>query len=120
MRERDYYPAGAYDDPAAPWNEVEQEEIERECEAYFEVRKTLDIATQEYVRYGFDDTVDTSFTDWRSEYSDRHYDPVELIGALADVVRQYADVPLREKARIRRLLNEAEGWEIDNMIVEEA
>lgn len=112
------YPMGADNDPRAPWNEVELPEIERECEAYFEVRKNMYIATRNYVSYGFDDE-DTSDVDWRSEYGERLHDPAELIEALAEVVRRYADVPQREQERVRRLLKEASGWEVENMIVEE-
>lgn len=120
MRESGYYPMGAENDPRAPWNEVEQEEVKRECLACFDVRRRLDVATSDYTQYGLDD-VDTSDVDWASEYADRHYDPVELISALKDVVRRWcADaIPSREKRRISRLLREAEGWELESMSVEE-
>ena len=45
MRESDYYPAGSYSDPSAPWNQCDPPEIELEVTVYETLRKDDSIIT---------------------------------------------------------------------------
>ena len=70
MRDSDYYPAGAYNDPNAPYNEpADPDPIEVECDTVVTLRKTITVETCNYApdydeesgNYGinlFDDCID--------------------------------------------------------------
>lgn len=122
MLESGYYPAGAEFDPNAPWNECDPEEITRECDIWNSVRKTMPIATTDYVPVNpLDDDPDLSEVDWSDEFATRHYDIPELLEELSNLVRKYAPqgMTVSEQRHIRRVLSEAEGWETDELHVEE-
>ena len=117
--ESGYYPMGAENDPRAPWNEVENPETSRECEACFELRRTLELTTRSYSIFPLDGE-DTSDVDWKEEYESQRYTPVELIEGLADIVRRYCvGLSRKDKARVRMMLRDAEGWETEDWSVEE-
>ena len=122
MRESGYYPAGAEFDPRAPWNEVEPEEITRNCDVWTAVRKTMSIPTTNYVSYDPLDDPDTSDVDWGDEFAVRCRDIPEILKELCELVRKYAPVTLaskRELRYIKELLEDAEGWETEETHVEE-
>ena len=114
---------GAEFDPNAPWNEVEPEEIERECNVWMAVTKDMPIPTTNYVMTGdpYDNEPDTSEVNWEDEFVTNCRDIPEILKALCDLVRKYAPLnPTRGEAKyISRLLKEAEGWEVDEMHIEE-
>ena len=113
---------GAENDPRAPWNEVELPATSRECEASFELRRSLELSTRAYALPDLDgEEEDTSGVDWKEEYEQQRYTPVELIEGLADVLRRNFDaLSDLDKRRARKMLHDAEGWEMLDWSVEEA
>ena len=97
MRDRDYYPAGAYDDPNAPYNEAEVPEKEFEITCTQTLSKSVVVVTNNYIpgasgvdyepddeggccACGWQDDDDTSDTCWADEYHDNGYHtPIQLL-----------------------------------------
>ena len=136
MRESDYYPAGAYSDPSAPYNEVEVPEKDFEITCSQSLSRTVIVTTNNYtpcVDEGYEDGVgyhdewaDTSDTCWREEYKNNGYKtPQELIDMLEDYLekdlmeiqknmlpndRSYKATQAR---RLKWLIEECEAWTED-------
>ena len=112
------YPLGA-DNSSAPWNQVENSEIERDCEET--ITRKITLSTTDYVaeedwdnEFGKCVSVDTSDTDWAGEYSNQEYTVLELIDKLKAYVEE--DIkntsPNTGKGReLQRLLSACDGWE---------
>lgn len=116
MSERDYYPAGAYDDPSAPYNETTPPEIYREVEFTATVHKKDNCSTTDY-----DGDGNTFDTDWEREWQDQHYTPVELLDEMSTLLQNIWDnIPPFHKRKARRLIDEAADWEEEEINVEEA
>lgn len=96
MRDRDYYPAGAYDDPSAPYNEVNIPYKDFEISYSQSLSKSVIVATDKYIpgacgadyeadedgvhAFGWHDDDDLSEVNWTEEYRDNdHYTPLQLI-----------------------------------------
>ena len=102
MSEKDYYPAGSYSDPSAPWNEPVVPEKEFEITCSQSLSRTATVWTDNYIpgasgcdyepddeggycACGYHDPDDTSDTNWGEEYSENgHYTPLELIEKYKD------------------------------------
>lgn len=122
------YPLGA-DNSSAPWNQVENSEIERDCKVTEAITRSVILSTTDYVAEGdWDDefgkclSADTSDTDWREEYSKQEYTALELIAKLKEYVKE--DIkntsPNTGKGReLQRLLSACSGWEQVELEVEE-
>ena len=114
------YPLGA-DNSSAPWNQVENSEIERDCEVTETITRKITLSTTDYVaeedwdnEFGKCVSVDTSDTDWAGEYSNQEYTVLELIDKLKAYVEE--DIkntsPNTGKGReLQRLLSACDGWE---------
>ena len=122
------YPLGA-DNSSAPWNQVENSEIERDCEVTETIARKVTLSTTDYVaEEDWDDdfgkciSADTSYTDWAGEYSSQEYTVLELIAKLKTYVED--DIkntsPNTSKGReLQRLLSACEGWEQVELEVDE-
>lgn len=122
------YPLGA-DNSSAPWNQVENSEIERDCEVTETITRKITLSTTDYIaEKDWDDelgkcvSVDTSDTDWAAEYSNQEYTVLELIDKLKAYVEE--DIkntsPNTGKGReLQRLLSACSGWEQVDSEVEE-
>lgn len=122
------YPLGA-DNSSAPWNQVENSEIERDCEVTETITRKISLSTTDYIaEKDWDDelgkcvSVDTSDTDWAAEYSNQEYTVLELIDKLKAYVEE--DIkntsPNTVKGReLQRLLSACSGWEQVDSEVEE-
>lgn len=122
------YPLGA-DNSSAPWNQVENSEIERDCEITETIARKVTLSTTDYVADGdWDDefgkclSADTSDTDWREEYSKQEYTALELIAKL----KEYVEEDIKNTAsntgkgrELQRLLMACDGWEHVEMEVYE-
>ena len=114
------YPLGA-DNPSAPWNQVENSEIERDCEVTETITRKITLSTTDYIAeedwdndFGRCVSADTSETDWAAEYSNQEYSVLELIVKLKSYVEE--DIkntsPNTGKGReLQRLLSACSGWE---------
>lgn len=133
MSEADFYPAGAYNDPSAPYNEplIPEKEFEVTCSQ--SLSKTVTVTTSNYipgasgVDYESDDEGgccavewydpdDTSDTDWDEEYHDNdHYTPLQLISLfkqhLENELARMEDV--KDSRRIKHLIEECSDWNED-------
>ena len=124
MRDADYYPAGAYYDRNAPFNQVEPPEIEAEVNVSFTLERDATITTNE-VYYDEDCWELCDDADIDKAY-DSYYIPIpEMLGELV----KYAEGELKVlekfiKARaankqereryqyLKRILDSASGWEV--------
>ncbi len=122
------YPLGA-DTPSAPWNQVENPEIERYCEVTESITRNVTLSTTDYVSdEDWDDKIgkcisaDTSETDWSREYDSQEYTALELIAKLKSYVEEDLNntSPNTSKGReLQRLLYACDGWEQVDIEVEE-
>ena len=104
MRESDYYPAGAYNDPNAPFNEVYVPEQEFDVTISQTLSKDTTVTTNDYIpgasgvdyepddeggycSCGWHDPDDTSDTNWDKAYREEHYTPLELISMLKEKIQ---------------------------------
>ena len=97
MSYSDNYPAGAANDPRAPWNQVEPPAVAFNVAATFTLEKTVELTTVQYEGgetddEGYVEPYDTLQVDWKDEYKEQQYNPVELLEKLADIVEQNLDV----------------------------
>lgn len=110
MSEADYYPAGAYYDPSAPYNQADIPEEEFEVTCSQSLSRTATVWTSNYIpgASGVDyepdgeggycasswhDDPDTSDTNWADEYKSNGYKtPFQLI----QMLREYLEKDLRD------------------------
>ena len=97
MSYSDNYPAGAANDPRAPWNQVDPPAVGFNVAATFTLEKTVELTTVQYEGgetddEGYTEPYDTLGVDWKDEYKEQQYNPVELLEKLADIVEQNLDV----------------------------
>ena len=127
MRDIDYYPAGAYNDPDAPYNDVTNEPYEFDCIITQTVQKYVGVETQSY-NMEIDEEDGRVYrepdgADWDEEYGKQHLDIPELLEALQCLAKEKLekckDLSISEKNRLNRLIEEADGWESTEKSVEE-
>ena len=127
MRDRDYYPAGAYNDPDAPYNDVTNEPYEFDCIITQTVQKYVGVETKSYnMEVDEEDGHvyrEPDGADWDEEYGEQHLDIQELLEALKGLAKEKLekckDLSISEKNRLNRLIEEAGGWESTEKSVEE-
>lgn len=122
------YPLGA-DTSSAPWNQVENSEVERYCEVTETITRNVTLSTTHYVpeedwddEFGKCISADTSETDWRTEYDSQEYTALDLIAKLKSYVEEDINhtSPNTSKGReLQRLLYACDGWEQIELEVEE-
>lgn len=122
------YPLSA-DNSSAPWNQVENLEIERDCKVTETITRSITLSTTDYVseedwddEFGKCFSADTSDTDWTGEYSSQEYTVLELI----DKLKLYVEEDIKNTAinsgkgrELQRLLSACNGWEQVELNVEE-
>jgi len=140
MKDSDYYPAGAYSDPNAPYNQSDIPEKDFEITCSQSLSKTVTVTTDNYIpgasgvdyesddeggycAVGWQDPDDTSDTNWAEEYHDNdHYTPIQLIELYKETLKEQLkswenmdEIP-SAKAQIKRiehLIEECESWTED-------
>ena len=128
MRAADYYPAGAYSDHNAPFNEPsEPDPIEVECEVSVTLQKTVTVETDNYT-LDFDeesgnydiDLLDDCI-DLANKVEEQHYSLYDLLGELVKYIKNdlCADIPDKRKRELRQMLADADGWELDSIEVDD-
>ena len=127
MRDRDYYPACAWLDPDAPYNDVPTEPYEFDCIITQTVQKYVGVETKSY-NMEVDEEDGSVYrepdgADWDEEYGKQHLDIPELLEALQGLAKEKLekckDLSISEKYRLNRLIEEAGGWESTEKSVEE-
>lgn len=113
----------------APWNEVDNPEIECDCEVTETIARKVTLSTTDYVaEEDWDDdmgkciSADTSDTDWAAEYLNQEYTVLGLI----DRLKLYVEEDIKNTAinsskgrELQRLLAACKGWERIELEVEE-
>ena len=140
MSYSDNYPAGAANDPRAPYNQVDPPAVAFDVAATFTLEKTVELTTVQYEGgetddEGYVEPYDTLWVDWKDEFEKQQYNPVELLEKLADIVEQNLDV-IRHKLlylhpnwrtgylttemrRYKGMIECARGWKITEESYEE-
>lgn len=133
------YPWGA-DTDDAPWNEPTIPDKEFEIQVSQTLVKTCDVVTDKYipgasgvdydsddeggcVAIGWQEPDDTSDVDWEKEYKDQHYTILELLAELENMAKKELESISPKSSRGRELKNiieECQGWELDDSEYEEA
>jgi hypothetical protein len=124
MRDADYYPAGAYNDPNAPYNQVEPPEIEAEVNMSFTLERIATITTDE-VWWDEDGWELAADADIGKAYDDYYVGIPEMLEELQKYVKGEMEVLAKfiktrtankeERGRYRylqRILDSAGGWEV--------
>lgn len=128
MRDRDYYPMGAYEDPSSPWNQSETPERDFDVVISQTLSKST-VATTTNYRYSewveedemgkrLEREMDTSDTDWEEAYSESdHYTPLQLI----EEFKKYLEIELaragdtKDKKKLEHLIDECDNWCMDDI-----
>ena len=128
MRDADYYPAGAYSDPNAPYNEpADPDPIEVECEVSVTLQKTITVETDNYTldfdeeSGNYDIDLLDSYCELAEKAGEQHYSLTQLLAELVKYLKNdlCADLPEKRKRELRNMLADAEGWELDSIEVDD-
>lgn len=120
MSEADYYPAGAYNDPNAPYNEPIIPERDFDIDVEFVMSKTVTVTTNDYApEYDDEDgreNANTKNTDWEEAYDNSgHLTIAEMLQELESYVKDDMEktAPNSGKGRyLQRVLESCQGWEV--------
>jgi hypothetical protein len=132
----DNYPAGAANDPRAPYNQIDPEEEVREVEYSCLMRRVAEVSTTDYIagstypewddgRYiAVTEEPDFENTNWVDEWKNQEYTPADLIGKLKEVAETLAkgETPTRPRNSRKNywsvLAKACEGWEQEDEYAE--
>lgn len=132
MSEADFYPAGAYNDSSAPYNEplIPEKEFEVTCSQT--LSKTASIYTDDYIPQcdegcedgiGYhDEWTDTSETDWKKAYNDVAMTPLDIINACETLAKHLLEQGITHIGHLymKELIEECQDWnEDDYEVIEE-
>lgn len=120
MSEADYYPAGAYSDPNAPYNEPVIPERDFDIDVEFVMSKSVTVTTNDYApEYDDEDgreNANTENTDWEEAYDNSgHLTIAEMLQELESYVKDdmTKTAPNSGKGRyLQRVLESCQGWEV--------
>ena len=120
MSEADYFPAGAYSDPNAPYNEPVIPERDFDIDVEFVMSKTVTVTTNDYApEYDDEDGreyANTETTDWEQAYDNSgHLTIAEMLQELESYVKddKTKTAPNSGKGRyLQRVLESCQGWEV--------
>lgn len=114
MSSSDYYPAGAYNDPNAPYNQVELEPIEVDADVTVTLQNTLTVTTENYA-------VDEDGIDLLDKFSDveelvckQHKSIPSLLAELEKYINGElagGGLTYTRKCELRQMLEDCRGWE---------
>lgn len=125
MRDRDYYPAGAYNDPYAPYNEVSVPDHEFDVEVQVTLSNSTIVTTNDYIPE-FDEEdgrmyTDTSSTDWGKAYEESCYSIPQMLEELKVLLEEkIADPNCKKKTRYKNMLHDCKGWTVEEIEVYES
>lgn len=116
----DYYPAGAYSDPNAPYNQREIPEIEVKCDVMVSVvRESVPVMTDNYTRD--EDGIDVMQEYLTDDYENGHHDIPELLGELAKYINGElaGGVTGDRRRQLLGMLADCAGWRTEMTSVED-
>lgn len=113
-------PIGTENNMMAPWNQIDNQEIDRDCVITETISRKVILSTTDYIEE--EDLVDTSNTNWFDEYSSQEYTALELI----DRLKSYIEEDIRNTSpntckwrELQMLLSACKGWEQVELDVDE-
>ena len=120
MSEADYYPAGAYSDPNAPYNEPVIPERDFDIDVEFVMSKTVTVTTNDYTpEYDDEDGreyANTENTDWEQAYDNNgHLTIAEMLQELESYVKDDMTKTAPNSGKglyLKRVLESCQGWEV--------
>lgn len=120
MSEADYYPAGAYADPNAPYNEPVIPERDFDIDVEFVMSKTVTVTTNDYApEYDDEDGreyANTENTDWEQAYDNSgHLTITEMLQELESYVKDDMTKTAPNSGKglyLKRVLESCQGWEV--------
>ena len=120
MRERDYYPAGAYNDPSAPFNEPVIPERDFDISVQYVLEKTAVVTTDKYQPEYDEESghtyADTTYTDWEDAYKDSgHHTIPEMLDELKKYIEQElatSELTISRKSLLKEMLEDCQEWEL--------
>lgn len=127
MRDCDYYPLGAYNDPNAPYNEVELPDIEVSCEVSITLtKKDAPVFTGNYIDESDDEgyegyeVLDT-YQELADKYDDQHYCLTGLLDELAKYIRGelQGDISRGRRNELSKMLEDCQDWEEGDTDIED-
>ena len=116
----DYYPAGAYHDTNAPYNQIDLQEIEVKCDVMVSVvREGVPVMTDNYTRD--EDGIDVLQEYLPDDYENCHHDIPELLGELAKYINGElaGGVTGDRRHQLLGMLADCEGWRTEVTSVED-
>ena len=128
MSAADYYPAGAYNDANAPFNEpADPDPIEVECEVSVTLQKTVTVETDNYSKDfdeesgNYDIDLLDSYNELAEKAGEQHYSLTDMLAELVKYIKNdlCADIPEKRKRELRQMLADADGWELDCVEVDD-
>lgn len=118
MRDSDYYPAGAYNDANAPYNEVDTPDVEVVCRVSVNMVKDVPVMTDQYdTEFDEEDgsshiELIASYSDMETEYHKQHRTIPELLGELSKYINGElaGGVTGSRKWELQDMLSDCQGW----------
>ena len=126
MRESDYYPAGAYNDPNAPYNEPLVPDRNFDLNVIVTLSRDVEITTNNYSPE-FDEEdgrtyANTENTEWDDEYKEKCYTIPKLLEILKGYVKQDLERykgSRHKEIQLKEILDACDGWTVDELEVSE-
>jgi hypothetical protein len=117
MRDRDYFPAGAYNDPNAPYNEVTVPDHDFDVEVQVTLANSTTVTTNDYMPDVDEEDgrmyTDTSSTDWEKAYNESCYSIPQMLEELKVLLEEkIADPNCNKKTKYKQMLEDCQGWEL--------
>jgi hypothetical protein len=125
MKESDYYPAGAYSDPSAPYNEQIVPEMDFDVRVTQTLVKETTISTDQYQpEYDEEDGhtyANTDDTDWQDAYEKVALTPSQLIEVCGKLAQHLINGGIKKVDGIwlPAIVKECNDWDVDETTVEE-
>lgn len=126
MKESDYYPAGAWNDQSAPYNQPEPQEMDFDVNVHTTLQKDAKIRTNNYIPE-FDEEdgrtyPNTDDTNWIDAYKEYNHTPLELIQLFKECLEYLQENNIKWASRkryfIKGLIEECDGWNEEEFEVE--
>ena len=127
MKDRDYYPAGAYDDPNAPYNQSDNDVKEFECRAKITLEADVLVETDQYQQYMDYEDGSTWYefdgVDWEKEYNKNSITLQQMLNELKKYVEQDLAMTGKNTQKgmdLQRLLDACQGWSVVETEIEKS
>ena len=129
------YPPNA-DTPDAPWNETEREGREFPCRCSVSLSKSDCIVSNAYVDEVVQDEdgcyryTDTSYIEWDADWKEQHFTIPQMLDELKKYIEKelnsfkvsskpFSDEDRKRKWKLRDMLEDCQGWEVDDVYIEQ-